>query len=96
MGGGGEVPELALARSERFVRVLSQPLVEQPHGSFPEAFHQMPGCMADSRDSIVPGQFSFSPGFDAELPAVPAPQRVILHPHQLHSSTSRELLAYPW
>ena len=30
MGGGGEVPELALARSERFVRVLSAPLVEQP------------------------------------------------------------------
>ena len=30
--GGGEVPELALARSDRFVRVLSQPepLVEQP------------------------------------------------------------------
>ena len=38
----------------------------------------------------------FFAGFDAELPAVPAPQRVILHPHQLHSSTSRELLAYPW
>ena len=29
VGGGGEVPQLALARSERFVRVLSQPLVEQ-------------------------------------------------------------------
>ena len=35
----------------------------------------MQRCMPDSRDSIVPGQFSFSPGFDAELPAVPAPQR---------------------
>ena len=30
MCGGGEVPELALARSERFVRLLSGPLVEQP------------------------------------------------------------------
>ena len=30
MGGGGELPELALARSDRFVRVLSTPLVEQP------------------------------------------------------------------
>ena len=49
-----------------------------------------------SRDSTVPGQFSISPDFDAELPAVPAPQRVMLHPHQLHISTSRELLAYPW
>jgi len=28
--GGGEVPQLALARSDRFVRVLSGPVVEQP------------------------------------------------------------------
>ena len=28
--GGGELPELALARSDRFVAVLSAPLVEQP------------------------------------------------------------------
>ena len=68
----------------------------QGHGSSPEAFHQIPGCMADSRDSIVPGQFSSLPDFDAEPPAVPAPQRVMLHPHQLHISTSRELLTYPW
>ena len=68
----------------------------QGHGSSPEAFHQIPGCMADSRDSIVPGQFSFSPGFDAELPAVPAPQRAMLLPHQLHISTSRKLLECPW
>ena len=68
----------------------------QGHGSFPEAFHQIPGCMADSRDSIVPGQFSFSPGFDAEPPAVPAPQRAMLLPHQLHISTSRKLLACTW
>ena len=68
----------------------------QGHGSSPAALNQMPRCVADSRDSIVPLQFSFSPGFDAELPAVPAPQRVTLHPHQLHISTSRELLAYPW
>ena len=68
----------------------------QGHGSSPAALNQMPRCVADSRDSIVPGQFSFSPDFDAELPAVPAPQRVTLHPQQLHISTSRELLAYPW
>jgi len=68
----------------------------QGHGSSPAALNQMPRCMADSRDSIVPGQFSFSPDFDAELPAVPAPQRVTLHPQQLHISTSRELLAYQW
>ena len=68
----------------------------QGHGSSPAALNQMPRCMADSRDSIVPGQFSFPPDFDAELPAVPAPQRVTLHPQQLHISTSRELLAYPW
>jgi hypothetical protein len=41
--------------------------------------------MADSRDSIVPGHFSFSPGFDAELPAVLAPQRVMLYLHQLQA-----------
>ena len=64
----------------------------QGHGSSPDDFYQMQRCMPDSRDSIVPGQFSFLPGFDAELPAVP----VMLHPHQLHSSTSRELIAYPW
>ena len=68
----------------------------QGHGSSPAALNQMPRCMADSRDSTVPGQFSLSPDFDAELPAVPAPQRVTLHPQQLHISTSRELLAYPW
>jgi hypothetical protein len=68
----------------------------QGHGSSPEAFHPIPGCMADIHDSIVPGQFSFSPGFDAELPAVPAPQRAMLLPHQLHISTSRKLLECPW
>ena len=31
VGGGGEVPELALSRSDRFVAVLSGPLVEQPY-----------------------------------------------------------------
>ena len=68
----------------------------QGHGSSPEDFHQIPGCMPDRRDSIVPGQFSFSPGFDAELPAVPAPERAMLLPHQLHISTSRKLLECPW
>ena len=68
----------------------------QSHGSSPEAFHPIPGCMADSRVSIVPGQFSSLPGFDAELPAVPAPQRAMLHPHQLHILTRRELLACTW
>ena len=68
----------------------------QGHGSSRKDFHQMPRCMAGSRGSKVPEHFSFSPDFDAELPAVPAPQRVTLHPQQLHISTSRELLAYPW
>ena len=67
----------------------------QGHGSSPEDFHQIPGCMADRRDSIMPWQFSSLPYFDAEQPAVPAPQRAMLHPHQVHISTSRELLAYP-
>ena len=68
----------------------------QGHGSSPAALHQKQCCVADCCASIVPEQFSFSPRFDAELPAVPAPQRVMLHPHQLHISTSRELLACPW
>ena len=68
----------------------------QGHGSSPAALNQMPRCTAYECASIVPGQFSFGPDFDAELPAVPAPQRVMLHPHQLHISTSRELLAYSW
>ena len=51
----------------------------QGHGSSPAALNQIPRCMADSRDSTVPGQFSISPDYDAELPAVPAPQRVLLH-----------------
>ena len=68
----------------------------QGHGSSPEAFYQIQGCMADSRDSIVPGQFSSLPDFDAELPAVPAPERAMLLPHQLHISTSRKLLECPW
>ena len=38
------------------------------------------------------GKFSFSPDSDAELPVVPVPQRVMLHPHQLPISTIRELL----
>ena len=37
MRGGGEVPELALARSDRFVRVLSGPLVELPTRAPPVA-----------------------------------------------------------
>ena len=68
----------------------------QGHGSSPSALHQKPRCMTDSRDSIVPGQFSSLPDFDAELPAVPAPQCVMLHPHQLHILTRRELLACTW
>ena len=68
----------------------------QGHGSSRKDFHQMPRCMAGSRDSKVPEHFSFSPDFDAELPAVPAHQRAMLHPHQLPISTSRKLLACPW
>ena len=48
----------------------------QGHGSSPAALNQVPRCMADSRDSTVPGQFSISPDSDAELPAVTAPKRV--------------------
>ena len=32
----------------------------------------MPRCTADDCTSIVPGQFSFGPDFDAELPAARA------------------------
>ena len=49
----------------------------QGHGSSRKDFHQMPRCMAGSRDSKVPEHFSFSPDFDAELPAVPAHQLAI-------------------
>ena len=62
----------------------------------PRRFFQMTRCMADSSDRIVPVHFSFSTGFDGELPAVPAPQRAMLHPHRLHISTNRKLLACPW
>ena len=49
----------------------------QGHGSSPAAFHQMPRCTADERASIVPGHLSspFRQSFDAELLAVPAPER---------------------
>ena len=69
----------------------------QGHGSSPAALNQMPCCTADECASIVPGQFFFGPDLMLSYqPRVPAPQRVMLHPHQLHISTSRELLAYPW
>jgi hypothetical protein len=69
----------------------------QGHGSSPAALNQMPRCTADECASIVPGQFFFGPDLMLSYqPRVPAPQRVMLHPHQLHISTSRELLAYPW
>jgi len=72
----------------------------QGHGSSPAALNQidqMPRCTADECASIVPGQFFFGPDLVLSYqPRVPAPQRVMLHPHQLHISTSRELLAYPW
>ena len=87
---------LPLSRAAGSDGATRQDHPSQGHGSSPAAFHQMQRCMSDSRDSIVLVPISFSPGFDAELPAVPAPQRVILHPHQLHISNSRELLAYPW
>ena len=68
--------------------------LDHPYSVFTDYFglHGM-GCtvydiLADSCDSIVPGQFSFLAGFDTEPPAEPAPQRVMLHPRQLHISTS--------
>ena len=91
----GSLPFSRLARCWPRWRDAAGP-PSQGHSSSPAALNQMPRCMADSRDSIVPGQFSFPPDFDAELPAVPAPERVSYQPHQLHISTSRELLAYPW
>ena len=87
---------LPLSRAAGSDGATRQDHPSQGHGSSPAAFHQMQRCIPDSRDSIVPGQFSFSPGFDAELPAVPAPQRAMLLPHQLHISTSRKLLECPW
>ena len=83
---------LPLSRAAGSDGATRQDHPSQGHGSSPAAFHQMQRCIPDSRDSIVPGQFSFSPGFDAEPPAVPAPQRAMLLPHQLHISTSRKLL----
>ena len=49
----------------------------QGHGSSPAAFHQMPRYTADECASIVPGHVSspFRRSFDAELLAVPAPER---------------------
>ena len=49
----------------------------QGHGSSPAAFHQMPRCTADERASIVPGHLSspFRQSLDAELLAVPVPER---------------------
>ena len=87
---------LPLSRAAGSDGATRQDHPSQGHGSSPAACHQMQRCMLDSRDSIVPGQFSFSPGFDAELPAVPAPERAMLLPHQLHISTSRKLLECPW
>ena len=87
---------LPLSRAAGSDGATRQDHPSQGHGSSPAALQQKPRYMADSRDSIVPGQFSFSPGFDAELPAVPAPQRAMLLPHQLHISTSRKLLACTW
>ena len=87
---------LPLSRAAGSDGATRQDHPSQGHGSSPAAFHQMQRCMPNSRDSVVPGQFSFSPGFDAEPPAVPAPQRAMLLPHQLHISTSRKLLACIW
>ena len=49
----------------------------QGHGSSPAAFHQMPRYTADECASIVPGHLPspFRRSFDAELLAVPAPER---------------------
>ena len=49
----------------------------QGHGSSPAAFHQIPRYTADECASIVPGHLPspFRRSFDAELLAVPAPER---------------------
>ena len=90
-------PFLAFSPSRALLAAMARRRRHHPsqgHGSSPAALHQKPRCMTDSRDSIMPVQFSSLPDFDAEPPAVPAPQRVMLHPHRLHISTSRELLAF--
>ena len=92
-------PFLAFSPSRALLAAMARRRRHHPsqgHGSSPAALHQKPRCMTDSRDSIMPVQFSSLPDFDAEPPAVPAPQRVMLHPHRLQISTSQELLAYPW
>ena len=71
----------------------------QGHGSCPAALDQIPRCMADSRDSTRPGQFSISPDFDAELPAVPAPENVsrcTRNSCTYRPAESCYVLAYPW
>ena len=87
---------LPLSRAAGSDGATRQDYPSQAHSSPPAALQQKPRCMTDSRGSIVPGQSSFLPRFDAELPAVPAPQRAMLLPHQLHISTSRKLLECPW
>ena len=58
-------------------RDAAGPHPSQGHGSSPAAFHQMPRYTADECASIVPGHVSspFRRSFDAELLAVPAPER---------------------
>ena len=68
-------PVRSASRSPRDSATRDHP--SQGHGSSPAAFHQMPRCTADGRASIVPGHLSspFRQSFDAELLAVPAPER---------------------
>eukprot|EP00964_Phaeocystis_antarctica_P021875 scaffold12159_cov58-Phaeocystis_antarctica.AAC.1 len=81
-----EVIKTLIAQNGRAITFLTPPLSDrlpqrasrgardppsQGHGWSPAALHQMPRCTADSRASIGPGQFSFSPEVDAELPVVP-------------------------
>ena len=72
----------------------------QGHGWSPAALHQMPRCTADSRASIVPGQFSFSPEVDAELPVVPgastcdAAPATVAHIDQLRAASASMVAFY--
>ena len=72
----------------------------RPMAVAPAALHQMPRCTANSRASIVPGQFFFSPEVDAELPVVPgastcdAAPATVAHIDQLRAASASMVAFY--
>ena len=72
----------------------------RPMAVAPAALHQMPRCTANSRASIVPGQFFFSPEVDAELPVVPgastcdAAPATVAHIDQLRAASPSMVVFY--